>query len=55
MLYHDVAEYVHQDVPHPPFYLQYMLPKGGVMLMYGNAGEMKSFIALWTGFCTLMR
>ena len=51
MLYHDVAEYVHQDVPHPPFYLQYMLPKGGVMLMYGNAGEMKSFIALWTAFC----
>ena len=51
MIYHDVAEYIHQDVPHPPFFVQHLLPKGGVMLLYGNAGEMKSFLALWTGFC----
>ena len=50
-LWHDVAEYIHQDVPHPPFFIDNLLPRGGVLLLYGNAGEMKSFVALHMGFC----
>lgn len=48
---HDVAEYVHQPVFHPPFFLQYLLPRGGSLLLYGKAGEMKSYMAMYTGFC----
>lgn len=50
-LWHDVAEYIHEDVPHPPFFIQNLLPMGGSMLLYGMAGEMKSFLAMYMGFC----
>jgi len=48
---HDVAEYIHQNVPHPPFFLQYILPRGGVLLLYGEAGMMKSWMALYMAHC----
>ena len=51
MLVHDVAEYIHEEVPTPPFFLQYLLPRGGVLLLFGDAGVMKSWMALYMGFC----
>lgn len=43
--FHDVAEYVHQEVPHPPFYIQHLLPVGGSLLLAGKPGVMKSWTA----------
>ena len=50
-IFHDVAEYVQEDVPHPPFFIDNLLPRGGELLLYGEAGEMKSFLAMHMGFC----
>ena len=49
--YHDVAEWTQQEVPHPPFFIQHILPKGGILMLYGDAGVMKSWMALHTAFC----
>jgi len=51
LLVHDVAEYIHEDVLHPPFFIQHLLPRGGVLLLFGDAGVMKSWIAMYTAFC----
>lgn len=48
---HDVAEYVHQEVPHPPFFIQNILPRGGDLLLFGEAGVMKSWMALYMAHC----
>ena len=51
MIINDVAEYVQQVIPHPPFFIQNLLPRGGSLLLYGRAGEMKSWIVQHMGYC----
>jgi len=51
MVVHDVSEYVLQEVFHPPFYIQNLLPVGGSLLLYGRPGEMKSWLVMHMAFC----
>lgn len=51
MIVHDVRDYVTQRVPPPPFHVQELLPKGGVLLLYGVTGVMKSWLAQHMAFC----
>jgi len=51
MLIHDVAQYVRQTLPRPQFYIQDILPKQGVMLLYGNPKVKKSWLCQYMAFC----
>ena len=51
MIIHDVGEYVQQTVVHPPYFVEHLLPRGGSLLLYGRAGEMKSWLAQHIAFC----
>lgn len=48
---HDVSEYVHWNLPAPEFYIQHLLAKRGSMMLYGQAGARKSWMAQYIGFC----
>lgn len=39
------------EIAHPPFFIQNLLPMGGSLLLYGKAGEMKSWLAQHMAFC----
>lgn len=47
---HDVAQYITQNVARPQFYIEDILPKQGVMLLYGEPKVKKSFLAEHMGF-----
>lgn len=48
---HDVSEYIHWQIPRPEFYIQDILPKQGVMLVYGNPKVKKSWLVQYTAYC----
>lgn len=48
---HDVSDYIHQNVPHPPFIIQDILPVGGSLLLSGAPGVMKSWVSQFCGYC----
>ena len=48
---HDVSEYIHWNIPRPGFYIQDILPKEGSLLLYGEPGVKKSWLAEYMGFC----
>lgn len=48
---HDIASYVHWNLPRPEFYIQDILPKQGVMLVYGNPKSRKSWLVQHMAFC----
>lgn len=48
---HDVNQYVRLNLPRPQFYIQDILPKQGVMLLYGNPKVKKSWLCQYMGFC----
>jgi RecA-family ATPase len=47
---HDVASYRTMTIPPPEFYVQDILPKQGIMLLFGSPKVGKSFIAKQLGF-----
>lgn len=51
MIIHDVNQYIHWDLPRPEFYIQDVLPKQGVLLLYGNPKVRKSWLAQYMAFC----
>lgn len=51
MIVHDVNEYIHWTIPRPAFYVQDILPKQGVMLLYGSPKVKKSWLVQHMGFC----
>lgn len=51
MFIHDVNEYIHRRMPRPQFYVQDILPKLGIMLLYGAAKAGKSWITQQMAFC----
>ena len=51
MIIHDVEEYIHWNLPYPQFYIQDILPKEGVMLVYGAPKVGKSWLTMELGFC----
>ncbi len=51
MIIHDVSEYVEWQIPRPEFYIQDLLPKQGVMLVYGAPGVKKSWLVEHMGYC----
>lgn len=38
-------------MPRPTFYIEHLLTEKGTMLLYGNAGAMKSWMAEYIGWC----
>ena len=48
---HDVAQYIHLNLPRPQFYIQDILPKQGVMLLYGSPKVRKSWLSEYMAFC----
>jgi RecA-family ATPase len=48
---HNVSEYVTWNLPRPRYYIQDILPKQGVMLLYGEPKVKKSWLAEYMGFC----
>ena len=51
MEFHDVSEYISWNLPRPEFYIQDILPKQGVLLLYGNPKVKKSWLAEYMAFC----
>lgn len=51
MLVHDVSEYITWQLPRPEFYIKDILPKQGVMLVYGEPKVKKSWLVEYMGFC----
>lgn len=51
MFVHEVAEYITWQIPRPQFYVQDILPKGGVLLLYGSPKIGKSWLAEYMAFC----
>ncbi len=51
MIIHDVNQYIRQNLPRPQFYIQDILPKQGVMLLYGSPKVKKSWLAQYIAFC----
>lgn len=51
MQVHDIADYVTWNVPRPEFIIQDILPKQGVMLLYGNPKVRKSWLVQHMAFC----
>jgi len=49
--YHDVAEYIQQEVYDPPFLIQDLLARGGSLELCGQPGVMKSWTAEQIGYC----
>ena len=47
---HDVAQYVHWNLPLPEFYIQDLVPKNGVMLVFGDPKVKKSWLVQHMGF-----
>lgn len=48
---HEVSSYVTWNIPLPQFYIQDILPKQGVMLLYGNPKVRKSWLSQYMAFC----
>lgn len=48
---HDVAEYITWNIPRPSFYIQDILPKQGVMLLYGDPKVKKSWLVQHMAYC----
>jgi len=48
---HDVADYITWNLPRPTFYIEDILPKGGVMLIYGDPKVKKSWLVEHLAFC----
>ena len=48
---HDVSEYITWNIPRPEFYIQDILPKQGVMLLYGNPKVKKSWLVQHMAYC----
>ena len=48
---HDVSQYIHLNLPRPQFYIQDILPKQGVMLLYGSPKVRKSWLSEYMAFC----
>jgi RecA-family ATPase len=51
LVYHDVAEYVQQEVYDPPFFIGDLLARGGSLELCGQTGVMKSWMVQQMGFC----
>ena len=51
MQIHDVSDYVTWHLARPQFYIQELLPKEGVMLLYGEPKVKKSWLVQNLGFC----
>lgn len=51
MVVHDVAELIHWQIPRPQFYIQDILPKEGVMLVYGDPKVKKSWLVQHMAYC----
>ena len=51
MIIYDVASYIRQNLPRPQFYIQDILPKQGVMLLYGSPKVKKSWLSEYIAFC----
>lgn len=51
MIIHDVSEYIHWNIPRPEYYVQDILPKQGVMLVYGSPKVRKSWLVQYMAFC----
>lgn len=51
MQIHDVSDYITWNIPYPQFYIQDILPKQGVMLLYGNPKVKKSWLVQHMGYC----
>jgi RecA-family ATPase len=47
---HDVNVLIHQNLPRPEFYIEDILPKQGVMLVYGNPKVKKSWLVSHMGY-----
>ena len=50
MQIHDVSDYITWAIPRPEFYVQDILPKQGVMLLYGNPKSQKVMVSSAHGF-----
>jgi len=48
---HDVAELITWNIPRPEFYIQDILPKQGVMLLYGSPKVRKSWLTQYMAYC----
>ena len=48
---HDVESYITWNLPQAEFYIQEILPKQGVMLLYGSPKVRKSWLAQYMAFC----
>lgn len=51
MQIYEANEYEQMVVLPPPFHIHDLLPKGGVLLLYGKTGVMKSWLCLHIAFC----
>jgi RecA-family ATPase len=47
----DVSTYILQDLPRPEFYIEELLPKEGVMLLFGAPKAKKSWLAQYMAYC----
>lgn len=48
---YDVADYVQMHIPRPVFYVHDILPREGVMMMYGAPKVKKSWLVQHLGYC----
>jgi RecA-family ATPase len=48
---HDVATYVRQNIQRPEYYIDQLLPKEGIMLLYGAPKVKKSWLSQYMAFC----
>ena len=48
---HDIADYIQLDLPRPTFYIDELLPKEGIMLLFGAPKAKKSWLAEYMGCC----
>lgn len=51
MIVHDVSEYVHWNIRRPEFYIQDILPKDGIMLLFGAPKAGKSWLTQYMAYC----
>jgi len=51
MIIHEVSEYLQMNLPPVNYYIDQLLAERGTMLLYGNAGAMKSWMAEYMGWC----
>lgn len=50
MILNDVSEYVYRDLKPPMFFIEDILPQGGVLLLFGGPKVMKSWMSQQMGY-----